>query len=103
VHQGIFVEFAPSLDGTGNTEEKTAGKVNVTFRWSGAGVPSGKSITMSQEVTEDMYSCTMFCKAKLTFDVPKAYLEAAYLDTLIELIPKGKTKGFKTAKQIITF
>ncbi len=99
----IYVEFAPSLDGTGYTQEATAGKVNVNFRWSGMGVPPGKVANATAEVTEEMYSCTVFCKAKLTFEVPNAFIEASYLDTTIELIPKGKTKGFKTSKQIISF
>ena len=98
----IYVEFAPSLDGTGYTQEATAGKVNVNFRWSGLGVPSGKVANATAEVTEEMYSCTMFCKAKLTFEVPNAYIGASWLDATIELIPKGKTKGFKTSKQVMS-
>ena len=98
----IYVEFAPSLDGTGYTQEATAGKVNINFRWSGLGVPAGKAATASAEVTEDMYKCTMFCKVKVTFEVPNAYVGASWLDATIELIPKGKTKGFKTSKRVMS-
>jgi hypothetical protein len=100
--QTLYITIAPSLDGTGYTKEKTAGTLNVSLRWSGHGVSNGKTAKTSIAVSEEQYNCTVFCKAKLTIDVPTAYIGAAWLDATIELIPKGKTSGFKTSKRVIT-
>ncbi|RHX83382.1 hypothetical protein [Leptospira stimsonii] len=98
----IYVTFSPSLDGKGLLKEKSPGKLNVSFRWSGHGVPSGKVSNQSIEITSESYqSCTIYCEAKITFEVPKAYIGPSYLDTTLEFIPKNKTKGFKTSKQIV--
>ncbi|PJZ39969.1 hypothetical protein CH370_18775 [Leptospira kmetyi] len=98
----IYVTFAPSLDGTGYTKEQTAGILNVSFRWSGYGVPSGKTANVSVNIVEDQYKCAIFCEAKVTLEVPNAFIGPGWLDTTIELIPTGRTKGFKTSKKIAT-
>jgi hypothetical protein len=94
----IIIEFAvKEANKSGFDTDPAEGTLKAKFRWTGAGVPSGKEEKAEIEITEDMYTCTVFCKAKVSVEVPKAYTKASWRNTVLTFTSKDTKKSFSTS------